>query len=173
VGTCYRTFFIVQGIPSCLNRKPLLEFVYWRHLPYLFQNVGSLTAWFFFFFLPRSCAVQCLVTQSCPTFCNSMDCSLPGRNTRVGCHALLQGIFPIQRLNSGLPHCMWILYHLSHQERPRTLEWVAYPFSRGYSRPRNWNRVSCIEGRCLENLKDIPLSMPTPRSIKYLLLIWS
>ena len=31
------------------------------------------------------------------------------------CHALLQGIFPIQGLNPGLPHCRWILYHLSHQ----------------------------------------------------------
>ena len=56
-----------------------------------------------FFFLPRSCAVWCLVTQSCATFCDPMDCSLPRKNTRVGCHALLQGIYPIQRLNSGLP----------------------------------------------------------------------
>ena len=46
----------------------------------------------------------CLVTQSCPTLCNPMDCSPPGcsvhgdspsKNTGVGCHALLQGIFPI------------------------------------------------------------------------------
>ena len=29
----------------------------------------------------------------------------PDKNTGVGCHALLQGIFPTQRLNSGLPHC--------------------------------------------------------------------
>ena len=28
--------------------------------------------------------------------------------------ALLQGIFPTQGLNLGLPHCRWILYHLSH-----------------------------------------------------------
>ena len=39
----------------------------------------------------------------------------PGKNTGVGCHALLQGIFPTQGLNLGLPHCWWILYHLSHQ----------------------------------------------------------
>ena len=37
----------------------------------------------------------------------------PGRNTGVGCHALLQGIFPTQGSNPGLPHCMWILYHLA------------------------------------------------------------
>ena len=49
-----------------------------------------------------------LITQSCLTLCNPMDCSLPhsscpGKNTGVGCHALLQGIFPTQGLNSGLP----------------------------------------------------------------------
>ena len=41
---------------------------------------------------------KCLVTQSCPTLCDAMDCSLPGfsvhgdslgKNTGVGCHALL------------------------------------------------------------------------------------
>ena len=40
----------------------------------------------------------------------------PGKNTGVGCHSLLQGIFPAQGSNSGLPHCRGILYHLSHQE---------------------------------------------------------
>ena len=39
----------------------------------------------------------------------------PGKNTGVGCHFLLQGIFPIQGLNLGLPHCRQTLYHLSHQ----------------------------------------------------------
>ena len=29
----------------------------------------------------------------------------PGRNTGLGCHSLLQGIFPTQRLNLGLLHC--------------------------------------------------------------------
>ena len=36
----------------------------------------------------------------------------------MGCHALLQGIFPIQGSNPGLLHCRWILYCLSHQGRP-------------------------------------------------------
>ena len=39
----------------------------------------------------------------------------PGKNTEVGCHFLLQEIFPIQGSNPGLPHCRQILYHLSHQ----------------------------------------------------------
>ena len=40
----------------------------------------------------------------------------PGKNTRVGSLSLLQGIFPTQGLNPGLPHCRQILYHLSHRE---------------------------------------------------------
>ena len=39
----------------------------------------------------------------------------PGKNTGVGCHFLLQGIFPTQGLNLGLLHCRQTLYHLSHQ----------------------------------------------------------
>ena len=35
----------------------------------------------------------------------------PGKNTEVGCHALLQGVFPTQGLNLGLPHWGQILYH--------------------------------------------------------------
>ena len=41
----------------------------------------------------------------------------PGKNTGVGCHALLQGILPTQGSNPGLPHCRPILYHLCHQGR--------------------------------------------------------
>ena len=92
----------------------------------------------------------------CVWLCSSMDHSPPGssvhegslgKNTGVGCHALLQGIFPTQRLNPGLLHCKQILSCLSHQQSPWILEWVAYPFSRGSSQPRNQTRVSCIAGR--------------------------
>ena len=41
----------------------------------------------------------------------------PGKNTAVGCHALLQGIFPTQGSNLGLLHCRRILHYLSHQGR--------------------------------------------------------
>ena len=70
----------------------------------------------------------------------------PGRNTRVSCHALSQGILPTEGLNPGLPHCRWVLYHLRHHRSPRILEWVACSFSRGSSQPRNWTGVSCIAG---------------------------
>ena len=100
--------------------------------------------------------VLALVTQSCPTLCDPMDCNLPGssvhgdspsKNHGVGFHALLQGIFPTQGSNPGLPHCRRILYHLRHQESSRILEWVAYHFSRGSSRPGNPTGFFCIAGR--------------------------
>ena len=63
--------------------------------------------------LPSVCA--CSVVQSWPTLCDPMDCSPPGssvhgiseaRITRVGCHLLLQGIFPTQGSNPGLLHLL-------------------------------------------------------------------
>ena len=71
--------------------------------------------------------VRCLVAQSCLTFCDPIDCSLPSssvhedspdKNTEVGCHSLLQGIFLAQGSNPGLPHCRQILHRLSHQGSP-------------------------------------------------------
>ena len=88
------------------------------------------------------------VAQSSPTLCNPMDSpwNSPGRNTGVGHLSLLQGIFPTQGSNPGLPHCRRIVYQLSHKGSPRTLEWVAYPLSRGSSQPGNQTGVSCIAG---------------------------
>ena len=57
----------------------------------------------------------------------------PGQNTGVGSCSLLWGIFPTQGSNLGLLPCRWILYQLNHQGSPRILEWVAYPFSSGFS----------------------------------------
>ena len=60
---------------------------------------------------PSVCVHACSVTQLCPTLCGPMDCSppgssvhgnSPGKNTGVGRHALLQGLFPTQGLNPGL-----------------------------------------------------------------------
>ena len=42
----------------------------------------------------------------------------PNQKTRVGSLSLLQGIFPTQGSNPGLPHCRWILYQLSHKGSP-------------------------------------------------------
>ena len=78
-------------------------------------------------FIPMGYVV--LVTQFCPTLCNpwtvahkatlsmgSWDSA--GKNTQVGFHFLLQGIFPTQGSNPGLLHCRQILYCLNHQGSP-------------------------------------------------------
>ena len=41
--------------------------------------------------------------------------------TGMGCHALLQGIFPTQGSYPGLLHCRQILYQLSHQGSPHSV----------------------------------------------------
>ena len=68
---------------------------------------------------------MCSVIQSCPTLCDPVNCSQPGssvhgdspgKHTEVDYYALLQGIFPTQGLDLGLPHYRKILYCLSHRE---------------------------------------------------------
>ena len=90
--------------------------------------------------LARYSPVLCLLAQSCLTLSGPMDCSLPGssvhadspdKNSAVGCHALLQGVFPTQGFYPGLLHGRQILYCLSHQGSLGILEWVTYPFCRG------------------------------------------
>ena len=60
-----------------------------------------------------------LITKSCPTLCDPLDCSppgssgpwdFPGKNTGGGCHFFLQEISLIQELNLGLLHCRQIFF---------------------------------------------------------------
>ena len=71
--------------------------------------------------------VMCVDAKLCLTLCHPMDCIPPGssvhgdspdKNTGVGCHDLLQGIFPTWGSNPGLLHCRWILHILSQQASP-------------------------------------------------------
>ena len=65
--------------------------------------------------------VKVKVAQLCLTLCNPMDRSpwnSPGQNTGLGTLSVLQGIFPTQGSNSGLPHCRRILYQLSYKGSP-------------------------------------------------------
>ena len=73
-----------------------------------------------------------LVDYSLPG--SSMYWLSPGKSTGVGCHDLLQGIFPTQGSNPHLLHllhCRWILYHWAtcealqphrRREEPKTLK---------------------------------------------------
>ena len=92
----------------------------------------------------------------------------PGQNTGVGSLSLLQGIFPTQGSNPGLPHCRWILYQLRHKGSPGILEWVADPFSSWSSPPRNRTGVSCITSIFFTNWaigKPQSLTQFSPHSI--------
>ena len=69
----------------------------------------------------------CMCAQSCPTLCNPVDCSpprllcswdYPGKNTRLSCHFLLQGIFPTQGLNLCLLRRQVDSLPLSHLGSP-------------------------------------------------------
>ena len=124
----------------------------------------QISAFIYFYFLAYTqewncciiySSVLCLVVQSCPTLCNHMDCSppgssvhgdSPGKNTGVGCHALLQVIFLTQRSNPDLPHCRAESLLTEPLGSPRILEWVAYPFCMVSSWSRNRPTVSCIAG---------------------------
>ena len=71
------------------------------------------------------CALLCLIVQSCLTLCDPIEPARllcpwdsSGKNTGVGCHALLQEIFLTQESNQGLMHYKQILCQLSHQGSP-------------------------------------------------------
>jgi len=75
----------------------------------------------------------------------------PGKNTGVGSHSFLQGIFPTLGLNLGLPYFRQIFYHLSHQGSPDKLPYdPAIP----------------LLGICLKRTKTIWRDTCTPMFIK-------
>ena len=69
--------------------------------------------------------------------------NFPGKSPGVGCHFLLQGIFPTQGSNLGLLHCRQTLYRLSHQGSPM---WLASgPHSSASAQSRHGQGLSeCI-----------------------------
>ena len=80
-------------------------------------------AFLYYPFVATFVKVKSEVTQLCPTLQphglqpTRLLCpwNFPGNSTGVDCHFFLQGIFPFQGLNPGLPHCRQTLYCLSHQ----------------------------------------------------------
>ena len=59
-------------------------------------------------------------TVACTNLLHPLD--FLGKSTGVGCHFLLQGIFPTQGSNPGLQHCRQTLYCLSHQGKSKAEE---------------------------------------------------
>ena len=82
----------------------------------------------------------CLVIKSCQTLCNPMDCrppgscpwDFPGKNTVMGCHFLLQGIFLTQASKAHLLHGRRVLYHWATREVILTVECTSKGFSLKY-----------------------------------------
>ena len=84
--------------------------------PHFRMTLSSLLAY------KQSGRKKVIVTQSCPTLCHPMDYTVHGilqaRVLEWGSLPLLQGIFPTQGWNPGLPHCRQILNQLSHRGSP-------------------------------------------------------
>ena len=93
-----------------------------RLLPNVIGNIGTVNMW-----VPSSlCLLKGLVAQSCPTLCDSMDCSLPGSSVRwilrqeycSGLPFTSPGDLPDLGIEPGSPACRRILYRRSHQGSP-------------------------------------------------------
>ena len=65
----------------------------------------------------------------------------PGKSTGMGCHFLLQGIFPTQGSNPGFLHCKQMLYSLGHQgnllEYLTHLKYLSHYLKDSHSDPQN------------------------------------
>ena len=70
----------------------------------------------------------------------------PGKNTGVGCHALLQETIPIQGSNQ-VSSIAGRLFTIWNTREAQILEQVAFPISRGSFQPRNGTRISCTADR--------------------------
>ena len=95
----------------------------------------------------------------------------PGKDTGMGCHALLQGIFPTHRLNLCLLHCSRVLYCLSHPgsllgslelpkfgTSPKAMEWMKKAIMQNFSLLWVDNRLGGGAGRGQET-RPVPLSL--------------
>ena len=95
-GVTARTSCLPSQVESCAKRLKM-KIAFWKEIR---VSLNSCLIVLFSLFL-----VLCLVAQLCPILYNPMDCTLPGfsihgdspsKNARMGCHALLQGIFLTQ-----------------------------------------------------------------------------
>ena len=109
---------IYTHIHTCIYTYYMYTHIYvYTHTSYMYMHIHICV-----YTHKRACMLSCFsgvqvfrtlwtVAHQAPLFME-----YPGKNTGVGCHALLQGIFPIQGWNPDLLHCRQILYHLNHWE---------------------------------------------------------
>ena len=67
---------------------------------------------------PDICLLLFLLFFQFPDISLECFCQIPKKNTGVGSHSFLQGIFPTQRSSLSLLHCRQILYQLTHEGSP-------------------------------------------------------
>ena len=117
-------FLLSTSLPVLYNPMLLIPNIWLPVLPQTTlkclpppRAAAELSSIFCLFYYPptflNSLILVCSVAQSCPTLCEPMDCSQPGspvhgifsgKNAGMGCHLLLQGIFPTQGSNLCLLH---------------------------------------------------------------------
>ena len=91
-----------------------------------------------------------------------------GKNTGVGCHALLQRIFPTQGSNPGLPPWRQILYHLSHQGSPWIPECIPIPS------PGNLPNPEIEPGSLALQVDSLPAELPgKPLTVNMTIYFWA
>ena len=106
---------------------------------------------------------MCLVTQSCLTLCSPMDVSptgsfvhgdSPGKNTGVGCHALLKWIFPTQGSDPGLPHCSLLQFFTIWATRETLIYSYMFLFLNICMYLNGEGNGTPLQHSCLENPMD-------------------
>ena len=98
-----------QGSTESYTFKVSIFYAFWYT-----QSCISVTAFLFQDAFITPCKKVKVVSDSLGPHGLHRPWNSPGQNTGVGSCSLLQGIFPAQGLDPGLPHCRRILYHLSH-----------------------------------------------------------
>ena len=116
--------FLLQGIFPTQGSNP--GFPHSRQILYQLSHKGSLCSHYpnihiqyIYTYTVKSLSRARLFVTPWTVACTKLLCpwGFLGKSTGVGCRFLLQGIFPTQRSNPGLPHCRQTLYRLSHQGR--------------------------------------------------------
>ena len=129
----FPTHGLNPGLPHCkwilyqqshLGSPRILEWVAYpfssrSSWPRNWTGVSCIAGEFFSNWAIREAPPTCILIHWTNTLCDPMDYRLHGilqaRILEVGSLSLLQGIFPTQGWDPGLPHCKWILYQLSHK----------------------------------------------------------
>ena len=129
-----------------------------------------------------------LVVQACLTLCDPMDYNLPGfsvhgilqARTGLGCHFLLQGIFPVQGYNLGFPYCnqTWatrkfqnrIIIHLNLSIYD--IYWYCHFTASNPSLCPMSNAEEAEVGRFYENLQDL-LELTPKKDVLFIIGDWN